>query len=236
MLLMSRPEQSHRRRGHRRVLSERADRLSRSASRPVEIRERRTTAARQYARSVSLATKPDNTYRMNVTVDLNQVAPSSQPYDPSERPYQNWGRILSSENLGWSAPTMRCSLKPNWRMHRGALRPGQLHARSATSATLAVMHRPDSRRKSFTNRPSPIGINSTSTSATSLRHDVAQIASAADRALPHPARAWKLGTVTLLESGLSEWSTISPAWTGQRQRARPRHDRVAGRQWRSNTR
>ncbi|HXK10069.1 MAG TPA: TonB-dependent receptor [Vicinamibacteria bacterium] len=39
-------------------------------------------------------------YRMNVTVDLNQVAPSARPYDAARKPYPTWNRILSSENLG----------------------------------------------------------------------------------------------------------------------------------------
>src|SRR3984957_16476379 len=39
-----------------------------------------------------------NSYRMSQTVDLNQVQPSSSPYDPNLRPYLNWGRVLSSEN------------------------------------------------------------------------------------------------------------------------------------------
>jgi Carboxypeptidase regulatory-like domain len=43
-----------------------------------------------------------NSYRMGQTVDLNQVQPGSSGYDPSLRPYLNWGRILSSENQGFS--------------------------------------------------------------------------------------------------------------------------------------
>ncbi len=43
-----------------------------------------------------------NTYRLPITVDLNQVHASDQPYDPASRPYLNWGRILSSENLGFA--------------------------------------------------------------------------------------------------------------------------------------
>jgi Carboxypeptidase regulatory-like domain/TonB dependent receptor len=43
-----------------------------------------------------------NTYRLPVTVDLNQVQSSTQPYNAGLRPYQNWGRILSSENLGFA--------------------------------------------------------------------------------------------------------------------------------------
>jgi hypothetical protein len=48
-----------------------------------------------------------NTYRMNVTANLNQIPPSTTPYtiprggwvDP-RAPFQNWGVIYSTENLG----------------------------------------------------------------------------------------------------------------------------------------
>src|SRR5215471_9464667 len=43
-----------------------------------------------------------NSYRLGQTVDLNQQAPSVTPNDYSLRPYPNWGRILSSENLGFA--------------------------------------------------------------------------------------------------------------------------------------
>jgi hypothetical protein len=43
-----------------------------------------------------------NSYRMGQTVDLNQQEPSVAPVDYSLRPYPNWGRILSSENQGFS--------------------------------------------------------------------------------------------------------------------------------------
>jgi len=43
-----------------------------------------------------------NSYRMGQTVNLNQQSASAAPVDPSLRPYSNWGRILSSENLGFS--------------------------------------------------------------------------------------------------------------------------------------
>lgn len=43
-----------------------------------------------------------NSYRMNLTVDLNQTPPGAKPYDPSQKPYPNWNRILSSENLGFA--------------------------------------------------------------------------------------------------------------------------------------
>jgi hypothetical protein len=41
-----------------------------------------------------------NSYRLNVSVNLNQVAPSAQPYVPSQAPFPNWGVIYSTENLG----------------------------------------------------------------------------------------------------------------------------------------
>jgi len=43
-----------------------------------------------------------NSYRMSQTVDLNQQAPSATPVDYADRPYPNWGRILSSENQGFA--------------------------------------------------------------------------------------------------------------------------------------
>jgi hypothetical protein len=46
-----------------------------------------------------------NSYRLNVTVNLNQIAPSATPYVPSpfvdpRAPFQNWGVIYSTENAG----------------------------------------------------------------------------------------------------------------------------------------
>ena len=43
-----------------------------------------------------------NSYRMGQTVDLNQQYPSLTANDYSQRPYPNWGRLLSSENLGFA--------------------------------------------------------------------------------------------------------------------------------------
>src|SRR5260370_1780215 len=43
-----------------------------------------------------------NSYRMGQTVDLNQQRPSVTPNDYNLRPYPNWGRVLSSENLGFA--------------------------------------------------------------------------------------------------------------------------------------
>jgi len=46
-----------------------------------------------------------NSYRLNVTVNLNQIAPSTLPYVPSpfvdpRAPFQNWQILYSTENLG----------------------------------------------------------------------------------------------------------------------------------------
>jgi len=59
-----------------------------------------------------------HTYWMNVTLDLNQVPASTHPYDASRRPYPNWGRILSSENRGWST-YHALQLEANERLHHG---------------------------------------------------------------------------------------------------------------------
>lgn len=39
-----------------------------------------------------------NTYRLMNVVDMNQVRPSSTPYNPASRPHQNWGQIFVSQN------------------------------------------------------------------------------------------------------------------------------------------
>jgi hypothetical protein len=46
-----------------------------------------------------------NSYRLNLTVNLNQIAPSTQPYVPSpivdpRAPFQNWGVVYSVETYG----------------------------------------------------------------------------------------------------------------------------------------
>ena len=41
-----------------------------------------------------------SSYRMSVTVDLNQVQPSDISPNPNPKPYPNWGRILSTTNEG----------------------------------------------------------------------------------------------------------------------------------------
>jgi hypothetical protein len=41
-----------------------------------------------------------SSYRLNVTTNLNQTVPSTQPYNFANAPFQNWGVIFSTENLG----------------------------------------------------------------------------------------------------------------------------------------
>lgn len=41
-----------------------------------------------------------NSYRLNVTENLNQVQPSAQPFNPALAPFPNWGIIYSTENAG----------------------------------------------------------------------------------------------------------------------------------------
>ena len=46
-----------------------------------------------------------NSYRLNVTVNWNQIAPSTQPYVPSpvvdpRAPFQNWAVLYATQNLG----------------------------------------------------------------------------------------------------------------------------------------
>ncbi|WP_223295414.1 TonB-dependent receptor [Granulicella mallensis] len=42
-----------------------------------------------------------NSYRLPVTVNLNQTKPSATPYNFANAPFQNWGVIFSTENLGF---------------------------------------------------------------------------------------------------------------------------------------
>ena len=41
-----------------------------------------------------------NSYRLNVTENLNQVQPSALPFNPAQAPFPNWGIIYSTENAG----------------------------------------------------------------------------------------------------------------------------------------
>ncbi len=59
-----------------------------------------------------------NSYRLHNTVDLNQVAPSTTAYNPATRPFQNWQRILSRDNVGF-ANYQALQMEGNRRMANG---------------------------------------------------------------------------------------------------------------------
>jgi len=61
-----------------------------------------------------------NSYRMGQTVDLNQQHASVTPNDYSQRPYPNWGRLLSSENQG-NANYQALQTEFNQKLHHGLL-------------------------------------------------------------------------------------------------------------------
>lgn len=61
-----------------------------------------------------------NSYRLGQTVDLNQQHASVTPNDYSQRPYPNWGRLLSSENAG-NANYQALQTELNQRRHHGLL-------------------------------------------------------------------------------------------------------------------
>lgn len=64
-----------------------------------------------------------NSYRLNLTVNLNQIAPSTQPYVPSpfvdpRAPFQNWGVLYSVENYG-SANYQAMEVEGTHKMSKG---------------------------------------------------------------------------------------------------------------------
>ena len=60
------------------------------------------TIERQLANDITLRESyvGMSSYRMSQTVDLNQVEPSDDSPNPNPKPYDNWGRILSTTNSG----------------------------------------------------------------------------------------------------------------------------------------
>jgi hypothetical protein len=59
-----------------------------------------------------------SSYRLNVTTNLNQTVPSTQPYNFANAPFQNWGVIFSTENLG-GQNYQAMELEATHRMARG---------------------------------------------------------------------------------------------------------------------
>jgi hypothetical protein len=59
-----------------------------------------------------------NSYRLNVTENLNQTKPSTMPYNFANAPFQNWGVIFSTNNLG-GQNYQALELEATHRMARG---------------------------------------------------------------------------------------------------------------------
>jgi Carboxypeptidase regulatory-like domain len=59
-----------------------------------------------------------NSYRLNVTENLNQTKPSSSPYNFANAPFQNWGVLFSTNNLG-GQNYQALELEATHRMARG---------------------------------------------------------------------------------------------------------------------
>jgi hypothetical protein len=59
-----------------------------------------------------------NSYRLPVTINLNQTMPSKLPYNFANAPFQNWGVIYSTNNLG-SQNYQALELEASHRMSRG---------------------------------------------------------------------------------------------------------------------
>jgi hypothetical protein len=59
-----------------------------------------------------------NSYRLPVTINLNQTHPSTQPYSFANAPFQNWGVIFSTNNLG-SQNYQALELEATHRMAKG---------------------------------------------------------------------------------------------------------------------
>jgi hypothetical protein len=153
---------------------------------------------------------------MNVTVDLNQVPASTEPYSPDRRPYLNWGRILSSENLG-SSTYHALQLEATQRLHNGlafqasytlARNVGNIGGDAATGFTPEVLYDANAGNIAGTRRHR---ILLTGTYALPLGADRPHL-----NHLPATAEAllggWELNTVTLLQSGPYLTPTISPAY------------------------
>ena len=59
-----------------------------------------------------------SSYRQPITVNLNQTAPSTAPYNPANAPFQNWGTIYFTENRG-NVSYEALELEATHRMARG---------------------------------------------------------------------------------------------------------------------
>lgn len=155
-----------------------------------------------------------HTYRMNVTVDLNQVPPSAQPYNPDLRPYLNWGRILSSENLGFST-YHALQIEANQRVHRGlmfqasytlARNVGDIGGDAPTGFTPEVIY-----GQAVTDRYH-LDANVGNIAATRRHRILLTGAYRLPLGSSAALRDWEISTVTLIQSGPYLTPTISAAY------------------------
>lgn len=64
-----------------------------------------------------------NSVGLHQNVDFNQVPAGTTKYSPSERPFLNWNRLISRENVGF-ANYQGLQLETNYRMRRGLILQG----------------------------------------------------------------------------------------------------------------
>ena len=78
------------------------------------------TVERELTRNTSLRVSyvGMNSYRLNVSENLNQTRPSTSPYNFANAPFQNWGVIFSTNNLG-GQNYQALELEATHRMARG---------------------------------------------------------------------------------------------------------------------
>ncbi|HXX76720.1 MAG TPA: hypothetical protein VEI50_16440 [Nitrospiraceae bacterium] len=169
-----------------------------------------------------------NSYRLNVTVNLNQIAPSSLPYVPSpfvdpRAPFQNWGTMYSTENLG-GANYQAMEVEATHRMSRGlyfvanytwahnisdAQGDAPTGFQGETRYGLADLNRFDISR----NRGNVAGTRRQRvllTGTYDLPFGQGRRWSSSSRILAGVLGGWSVNTITLLETGPYLTPTISP--------------------------
>jgi hypothetical protein len=173
-------------------------------------------------------------YRLPVTVDLNQIAPSTTPWDTgataglfvdSRAPYQNWTLLMTSENLG-HATYQAGIVEVNHRLRHGlALQASYTLAKNISDAqgsdAPTVFSGEEAYATEVANRfdlRSDRGNVVATPRQRALVSGTYQLPFGAGRAWNHPGLlnavfgGWDLSTVTTLETG--EWltPTTSPAF------------------------
>ena len=171
-----------------------------------------------------------NSYRLNVSANLNQIAPSAIPYVPSpfvdpRAPFQNWGIIYSTENLGFQN-YQALQVEANHRLSHGlSFQASYTWAHDISDAQgdapggysgetnygLSVVD-----RYAFgLNRGNVAGARRQRfllTGTWDLPYGKGRRWSGSSRVLETVLGGWSMNTVTLLESGPYLTPTISPSF------------------------